>query len=697
MATVRNVSTVHSLGVQVIHGRNGVFDTFTLQPGQTSTLALVPQNPMFPTAPLDSGIGQYTFSRPNAPVSENPAFWHGTLRFTDNVQVNPDTGDVKVEASSDYLTYFFLRNRGARGLVLESIPGSSEVNAQRMLTHARGPQLFKCVAISPTSNFVLIVNQVTQFALKASARSPFLTCVPQNAADTAQHWAFTAKSQLTNAAMGQSVLSSANGVLSFVAPADDAAQQFEMFFPSDFVYVRNSASGRFLTAMTGNSQRSVLWQPMSLANDDGQQWGLTSDGHLVSRLTAQVLQTGTSGGGIAAPSLGDQTAQPSAYQLFDFFAVDGTIHSQQDHTKVIGVQANLGPGGGAVTLLPFDANDQNQLAEFISPLQFFLLQNKATTNWLTRDGSGPNVHFQTQQDGNNDQLFTVSRYGELISPMDGFVLQSAGANPATFVDTAPQAIGFATTTFRYAADGTIASRATGLQLYAKPINGTTTYQAAFGAAPVPNYQWSLQGQQSSLLAKYESIAVTFFANPAPLPGQQASGTGPLSPAARDLIALSPKTVLVIKTLVIGCLGLVGISVGSGVNLAVDKIVSLLATEDLLLVKIAVIMQGTITAASVIAVADGITKAGLWMKILALVMPNSFWGWAVTIAKLSITIASFIPPFTEFGAALKGAQVAILVADIAHIVASDPAEARAEAARLVTQSQQLRANAAAQGA
>ena len=106
--------------------------------------------------------------------------------------------------------------------------------------------------------------------------------------------------------------------------------------------------------------------------------------------------------------------------------------------------------------LPFNANDQNQLAEFISPFQFFLLQNQATANWLTRDSSGPNIHFQAQQDGNNDQLFTVPRYGEVISPMDGFVLQNAGANPATFVDTAPQAIGFATTTFRYAADGTIA-------------------------------------------------------------------------------------------------------------------------------------------------------------------------------------------------------------------------------------------------
>ena len=253
MATVRNVSTANSLGVQVIHGRNEIFDTFTLQPGQTNTLALVPQNPMFPTAPLDSGVGQYKFSRPNAPISENPVFWSGTLRFTDNVEVNPDTGDVKVEASSDYLTYFFLRNRGASGLVLESMPGSSNVNPQRMLTHARGPQLFKCVAISPTSNFVLIVNQVTQFALKASAGAPFLTCVAQNPADPSQQWAFTAKSQLTNAAMGQNVLSIANGVLRFVAPTDDAGQQFEMFFPSDFVYVRNSASGRFLTAMAGNA------------------------------------------------------------------------------------------------------------------------------------------------------------------------------------------------------------------------------------------------------------------------------------------------------------------------------------------------------------------------------------------------------------------------------------------------------------
>ena len=205
------------------------------------------------------------------------------------------------------------------------------------------------------------------------------------------------------------------------------------------------------------------------------------------------------------------------------------------------------------------------------------------------------------------------------------------------------------------------------------------------------------GQQSSLLAKDESIAVTFFANPAPLPGQPASGSGPLSPAARNLITLTPKTVQVIKTIVIGCLGLVGISVGSGVNLAADKIVSLLEAEEVLLAKIAAFMQGAVTAASVIAVADGITQAGLWMKILALVMPNSFWGWAVTIAKLSITIASLIPPFTEFGAALKGAQVAILVADIAHIVASDPAEARAEAARLETQAQQSSANATAQRA
>jgi hypothetical protein len=91
MATVRNASTRNNLDVQVIHGRNGTFETFTLQPGQTHTLALVPNSPMFPNAPPDTGIGRYSFRRTN---TAEGFFWSGSLRFKDDVDVNPDTTDA---------------------------------------------------------------------------------------------------------------------------------------------------------------------------------------------------------------------------------------------------------------------------------------------------------------------------------------------------------------------------------------------------------------------------------------------------------------------------------------------------------------------------------------------------------------------------------------------------------------------------
>lgn len=89
MATVTNASTRNALGVQIIHGKHGIFDSLVLQPGASHTLAIIPNSPI-DNGPPDSGIGSYSFYRTNTGPSENPLFWSGTLRFRHKVNVHPD-------------------------------------------------------------------------------------------------------------------------------------------------------------------------------------------------------------------------------------------------------------------------------------------------------------------------------------------------------------------------------------------------------------------------------------------------------------------------------------------------------------------------------------------------------------------------------------------------------------------------------
>ena len=90
MAVITNSSTTTPFSGTVIHGNHGEFDSFTLGPGQTFRLALVPNSPI-DLGPPDTGIGFYSFYHVNTPQSENPLFWNGNLRFRDDVYVNPDT------------------------------------------------------------------------------------------------------------------------------------------------------------------------------------------------------------------------------------------------------------------------------------------------------------------------------------------------------------------------------------------------------------------------------------------------------------------------------------------------------------------------------------------------------------------------------------------------------------------------------
>ncbi|MGU3473205.1 hypothetical protein ACLBWT_18915 [Paenibacillus sp. D51F] len=576
--------------------------------------------------------------------------------------------------SEDYLSYFFLRNKGAGGPVLGFAPTGTKVVGQPMLPHRRGTQLFKCVAVAVDSKFILLVNQSTQLALQADDDGS-VRFAPQDTTVPGQQWAFTAKDQIVNATQGSKVLALNNSSLAFANPDDiDATQKFEMFYPSDFVYVRNCWTGRFMTAGPNDS---VSWALMSAANDDNQQWGITSDGMLVNRGSGKVLQLAA-----AQPTpgaimiLADQVASGpgNANQRFDMTSIDGTLHCCANNDFVIGKDDT-----NVVSEL-YAAVDHTQLIEFISPFQFFSIQNQAVVNgaklWLARNGS--NLQLEINHSSGLEQLFTISRYGELINPIDGFVMQSQGdLKIPLFVDPAPDPIGFDTTTFIYQGDraykpgtGAITLRSGGLSLIV--YRGTPVMYDHISNPVDGNQAWALVGPNYSLFSAYEELARSFFSTPAPLPSQ-ASNDFELS--QQELSDLSQdKTTRVILTIVTGLLGLVGISVGTVSLGAARNVAQIVLGESSVAATIAVIMQGTVTASSIIAVADGITHAGLWLKLVEAVLPNSFWGWAITVAKLGATIAGFA---FGVGWAVKGAQIALMVADVLVILSSDKLTANLE--------------------
>jgi hypothetical protein len=592
--------------------------------------------------------------------------------------------------SSDYCEYFFLRSRMAGGLVAGADPNSGLLVPQSMLAHNRGSQLFKFQAIPGNNERAQVIHQATGNALTAQATSGAMVLAAPSSTNLGQQWALSAANQLQQGNASVGIVIGQPGYYQMeLSDPSSPAQQFELLYPSDFVYIRNSWTGRVLST---DGAHSASWQPMNPAAADYQQWGITSDGFIVSRATAEVLQLSMPPFPPAPPSGGLllETA-PQAWpwnnsnQLFDVMNPDGTIKTPGGF--VIGMS-----GSEAVTAV-YSASDNTQLVELLSPFQFFGLQNGANEGMgqpcLARDGDSSVLRSWSGGD-DNTQLFTVSRYGEIISPVDGYVLQSQGIGAVpTFVDPAPEPIGFNTTTFQYSGSsaapgyGEVALRNNldlGLLIHAGDTGAMPSINSL--QPPVSGPQaWQMLGPDNGLFAAYQDVAREFFANPAPLPGQVSTlALAASDPETAQLVRAVPQIVQVTIALVTGFLDIaMGVSVGSVADSVAEEVARVVLGSTEVAAKVAVIMQGTVTAASVIAVADGITKAGLWWQILKMLLPNSFWGWALTVAKLGVTIAAWAVP--GLGEAVTGAKVALLCAQIILIVNSDLAAARAEAVAL----------------
>lgn len=595
--------------------------------------------------------------------------------------------------SADYCEYFFLRNRGAEGYVITYDPSHGEfLFGANMEAHNRGNQLFKFQAIPNDQQCAMIIHQATQLAVCFEPNGLLILKSPAEGGEYAR-WAISATDQIQpNAssinALGLSIHSYGFPTLSLGPDTTDPTQQFERLYPSDFVFVRNSWTGRVLTA---DDNHGVAWQQLGVAGTDYQQWGITSDGLLVNRATAEVLQLSDVNpvAGLQLNTGPQLPADNNAQQQFDVISNgDGSFRSTGGYALAIGANDSV------VTAI-YSATDYTQLLEPISPFQFFSLVNGVNggnEEWLARNGSsaviaGPGAGV--------DHLFTVSRYGEIISPIDGFVLQSQGiGQPPAFVDPAPDPIGFDSTTFQCISGldtdwDQIALRSnTHLSLLSAGLHSGSQPWIYWAQPPVSGCQaWQMIGPAGGLFAAYQEVARMFFLNPAPLPGQPAPFFIEANPELEALVGDNQKTALVIFTIVAGILDVAaGISVGSVGTSAVEKLAQLVLGSQELAAKIAVVMQGTITAASVIAIADGITKAGLWWKIFRLLLPNSFWGWALTIAKLGLTIAAWA---VGVGPAITGAKIALVVASVINILNSDEALVAEEAQRLEIHVDRLR--------
>lgn len=603
------------------------------------------------------------------------------------IQIEPPVNSTG--ATNDYLQYFFLRMKRSGGLVATtSDPDGGFISASTMLSHGRGSQLFKFQAISVDSKYVHIINQGSQLALGiipgANPSDNSIYLFTPNPNDKNQMWSVDAANH---------ILLHDNAVISLVGNGDvfqlspnldSDSVEFEFLYPADFVYVRNCFTGRLLTSDVAGV---VSWQMMSASLDDFQQWGITSDGFLVSRATAQVLQlsAATPSEGLAL-STGTQVALGAgdAYQRFDVDQPDGTFHSIAGTDYVI---ASTDSGQAVITA--YSATQFRQLVEFISPFQFFSLEGGlwfyGPQPWFGRAANIAAIGFS--QTGNPDQWFTVSRYGELISRVDGYVLQSQGSREVPqFVDPAPDAIGFDSTTFVYNQlpspyynYGSITLRSGALGLIAVGGNPPAPWMHPLPAPDGSTAWWQLVGPPNSLFASYQELAIQFFSDPAPLPGE-GEPHHEFGPELTELLARLSKTQKVVMAIIIGFLDLAcGISIGTVGEVAAEQVVGLVLGDPEVAKKVGDVMdqKGTIGPMTIIAVPRAISTK-LWLAILNKLLPRSFWGRTIMIMKLTVTIASW---FIGLGAALTGFKLAQLGVKIAGILVESPEVAAAEVALL----------------
>ncbi|MBF0186233.1 MAG: hypothetical protein HQM06_17835 [Magnetococcales bacterium] len=603
-------------------------------------------------------------------------------------------GDVP---SSDYLEYFFLRERHSGTVVTQADPvNPADAAAGTMLAHQRGPQLFKVGTIDGVSNWVSLINQNSSMVLDIVLLTtpvgpdlvPCLILNNQNPASLSQQWSVSATNQLLNAAYPNMTLQLGGPLIPgyiMGSPTQQANEQFEMLYPADFVYIRHCATGWYLSAPSNPGQQ-VMWGTIDTGNPDFKQWGVTSDGNLVNRgASGNVLSLAsdppTVGSSLFLSNPADPTSQGGLVQQFNVTDPRGGISSVLDSNLVI----DMGPSGLAF-INTYSSTNVGQLVELISPFQFFSLECGCWINgqqpWFIRQGNAGATAFSVSDQPN--ELFTVSRYGQIFSMQDSNILQFSGiGNDPAFVVGGTLPLGGPNTTFLYSEAASSQAGYGKISLASNQALGLITYG---GTPPSPQFYWTgsptsgnqvwqLVGQANGFFQEYQALARQYFCNPSPAPVSQ------LHPEVVAAVAQLDKTTKVIITLIAGVLDIAtGISVGSVTDAVAAQVAQICLGEATVAAKIAVLMQGTVTAASVIAVADGITKAGLWWQILQLLLPNSFWSWAITIAKLGLMIAAWVLG-TPWAAAVTGAKIALLVADIINIIAGDLEKVAKESAIL----------------
>lgn len=333
-------------------------------------------------------------------------------------------------------TTFFVRSKAAQGLVVTSTL-TNTVGGKALLDQNQATQLFTS-APSADPKYVSLICEQPKLALTANLDGS-VTLTPLDPAKLTQQWAWQADGSLLTAAFGTSgclTLQQVGGGYSYkLLPlaAGNVNQQFEALKKTSFYYLRNAFTGLFLT---GSQQSKAEWKPLGTAYTDYQQWGMTAEGFLVCRATAQVLQLSnpTPSSGLALNLGTSVDAGPgAAYQYFIWDDLVDRIYSGADKTLVI-------TGGGSlmtVVVQTIDYDNDNQVMELLSPYQIFSLQCGGMVNnyypWLDRTNN--NATSSPTSTGAPSQQFLNSGYGEMISVQDGLVLQNMGeGQQAQFVD-----------------------------------------------------------------------------------------------------------------------------------------------------------------------------------------------------------------------------------------------------------------------
>jgi hypothetical protein len=547
------------------------------------------------------------------------------------------------EPTQDYLDAVYLCMPNAGGKVLTNESGFS-LTARDISPDLRSKQLFKIILATdgphPGRNqHIRILHLQDGMAVVQMGGRIELHAVEQS---SNQVWYLNSSCNIVYDGTTKTIAKTSDNRMVLSDTQGSVSQIFEVISATDCNYIRHCATGLVLTA---NTTDRVSWEKMDPARSSPQLWLVSPSGFLINSATARVLQ-------LSSPvphfgltlNTGARMPDPNnAHQKFDCHHLDGAFHSRAGVSEQKDYVITKDATGQAV-IVDYNVQDRSQVIEFLSPLQFFMLQSDVKAGgypWMVRGGNKAASSYSPT--GDVSQQFTFSRYGDLVSPVDGWILQDKGLqNVPEFVDRSLLPIDNKSTAFTY--DDVPKASPIAAAIILRHTLGSSNYGLIMGKGPRQaepwmyttnppvggNQAWRLNGLDQSFLSRYLVLSRAFFANIIPFPAEPSQTPGV------DL----DKKYLVIAAIIDWLLYFVcGVSMQTrpdSVTTAIgDLVLNDPQTRDMVSV---IVDQRTVSNDTCMAVALRIGEKGQWGLILWQFLPASYYAHVALPARLAKQIA-----------------------------------------------------------